>query len=224
MNIKFSLPKAPSLAAATSMTGSMSRGIGSLTKKMTNVAVSAMRNDNKSDIKEAKQAMIDSTLYLLQDIALTSSSTHLGLITVFSAATLSPLINKGACFKWFRVQPDGQLTLLDYSSRPHYPPTIDDVGCKVMVQCEDVYEQHCAKYLEVTSLSIFPFISNIPFNNMFYLLITYISQTSSAIAVDPSIMEPIQTLIQTRAYKVLTYILTSITFLTLPLKPTSSNV
>ena len=151
MNIKFSLPKAPSLAAATSMTGSMTRGFGSLTKKMTNVAVSAMRNDNKSDIKEAKQAMIDSTLYLLQDIALTSSSTHLGLITVFSAATLSPLINKGACFKWFRVQPDGQLTLLDYSSRPHYPPTIDDVGCKVMVQCEDVYGQHCAKYLEVRS-------------------------------------------------------------------------
>jgi hypothetical protein len=40
---------------------------------------------------------------------------------------------------------------VEESFKAWYAPTVDDIGCKICVQCEDNFDQGCSRYLEVSN-------------------------------------------------------------------------
>jgi hypothetical protein len=98
-----------------------------------------------------KQQQIAFVMSLLEDVRLQSPATHTGFVVAFSTATVSPVSNPHVKFRWFKMNslvPD-QFHQVDESSRAWYPPTADDIGCKICVQCEDKLGQGFSRYIEV---------------------------------------------------------------------------
>lgn len=169
-----------SVSSSSLSTGTVSLGFGKLSKTMSTMsgAIASLSTMQSSDSKaerdetQLKQDHSDTILHLLRDISLQTPPSHSGFVVVFAAATLSPLTNAGISFRWFRVHGDTMLTL-DRSSRPFYAPTADDINTKIFVQCEDIFDQGCSKYLETT-----------------------------LIAADTSLIDTVTTILQTRTYEV----------------------
>jgi hypothetical protein len=113
-------------------------------------AISVLTPSSTSDMRsqENSQAKIDAVLNILQDVSIQSPSSHSGYVIVFSNTKMSPLQQPGICFRWFR-ESEGSFLTLDRSDRPFYCPTVDDIGNKIFVQCEDSFGLGCSKYLEV---------------------------------------------------------------------------
>lgn len=137
--------------AASQGSASVSTGLETFTKKVSG-AISAI--PLKPDMKrqeEDKKVQYSKMLSLLEGIRLQSPQTHAGLVVVFTATSLSPLGNSGWKFNWYRTSNSTTDNFhgVDESSRAWYAPTADDIGCKICVQCEDVYEQGLSRYLEV---------------------------------------------------------------------------
>jgi hypothetical protein len=133
---------------------SMSLGLNSLTKSVSG-AVSSLPNlptlSTEKKKNEEKQQQIAFVMSLLEDVRLQSPATHTGFVVAFSTATVSPVSNPHVKFRWFKMNslvPD-QFHQVDESSRAWYPPTADDIGCKICVQCEDKLGQGFSRYIEV---------------------------------------------------------------------------
>ena len=153
-----SMPSVPNVGLEK-FSKSMSTAINSISNSTVN------KNKNLAIIEQQK---IDEVLTLLQDeITLQIPRSHLGFLTVYSSATLSPLYNKGISFKWFKMSGTNNdtLTCLDHSLRPFYSPTVDDINSKIYVQCQDTYDQGCAKFLETAPIAadplVFAFVASI---------------------------------------------------------------
>jgi hypothetical protein len=151
----------------------MSLGLGSLTKSVTG-AVSSLPSlstvsgtgssestvsssfsyigGKKKLTPEERQAQqIATVVGLLEDVRLQSPGTHTGFVVAFSTATVSPVNNPYVKFRWFKMNslmPD-KFHQVDESSRAWYPPTADDIGCKICLQCEDKLGQGLSRYIEV---------------------------------------------------------------------------
>ena len=168
MGFSFNPPSSSMFSSSTSMTSaynaasqssnSMSTGLESFTKKVSG-AISAIPlkpslsdNESKRRLEEDKKANSQLILSLLEGIRLQTPQTHAGLVVAFTAATLSPLGNSGLKFHWYKMvdKTKDSFTAVDESSRAWYAPTSDDIGCKICVQCEDIYDQGMSRYLEVS--------------------------------------------------------------------------
>lgn len=95
---------------------------------------------------------INLILKILEDIKLQRPSHHTGLVVAYSSALLAPIVYKGIKFTWYRLGDDNQFTTVDDSSRSWYAPTVDDIGCKICVQCEDNYQEGFSRYVECEPL------------------------------------------------------------------------
>lgn len=85
-------------------------------------------------------------------IRLQCPQTHAGLVVAFTTTTLSPLVDPNIKFKWYRVEED--IVQIDESARGWYPPTADDIGRKIMAQCQDEFDQGYCRYAEVCFLLV----------------------------------------------------------------------
>ncbi len=135
-----------------SMTRMSSLDISSITKKMgaglnTLTGVDHERKA-KLDAEERKNQMA-SALLVLESVKLQCPQTHTGLVLAFTDSTLSPIINPGVKFTWFRMSGGDQIDQVEESMKAWYPPTVDDIGSIICAQCEDNYDQGCSKYVEV---------------------------------------------------------------------------
>jgi hypothetical protein len=132
--------------------------IGNLTKKMGNLnipnipTITTLTGDTERKAKleaEEKRNQINQVLSILEDVRLQCPSTHTGLILAFNGSNSTPIINPGIKFTWYRMRGEDKIDELEESLRAWYAPTVDDIGCKICVQCEDNFEQGCSRYLEV---------------------------------------------------------------------------
>lgn len=76
--------------------------------------------------------------------------THAGLVVAFSGTTLSPITDSHVQFKWYRQGSDNEhLIPIDEGTRGWYPPTADDIGKKISVNCQDTLDEGYCRYTEV---------------------------------------------------------------------------
>lgn len=129
--------------------------LGNLTKKvsegLSSISMDTSNwkpNKAKTDAEDRKQE-IALALALIEEAKLQIPPSHAGLILVYSGKTMSPIVNSGLKFTWFRMTSDGEATPVDETFKSWYSPTVDDIGCMICVQCEDNFDQGCSKYLEV---------------------------------------------------------------------------
>ena len=108
---------------------------------------------------EQRKANINEVLLTLEDVHLQCPPSHSGLILAFAGTTLSPIMNPGIKFTWFRMTPEredgsggGGIEQVLESLDAWYAPTVDDVGCMICAQVEDNYEQGYSRYYEVRSM------------------------------------------------------------------------
>lgn len=100
----------------------------------------------EADALEIKIGLI---LRLIQNIRLQSPANHTGLVIAFTSITKVPFpTDVGVKFSWFRVKGE-ERTLISDSSKAFYLPSIDDVGFKICVQCDDDFDQGLSRHLEV---------------------------------------------------------------------------
>jgi hypothetical protein len=144
-----------SMSSISSFTG--------ITKKMSDMTASLMSSGNEGshDKKTAddRKTQIAHVLSMLEDVHLQIPPTHSGLIIAYTGKNMSPILHPGIKFTWYRMKIDktthkagGSMDNIDDSHKTcWYAPSIDDLGCMICVQCEDNFEQGCAKYLEVSS-------------------------------------------------------------------------
>jgi hypothetical protein len=148
-----------SASKMTSMVGTTSlKTMGSMGKAVTGAVTSlpTLSTDiNKSDSSSKRQ--IVEVLSLLGDIRLQSSPKHSGLILAYTSATLAPLNNPGLKFRFYKMSSmssQEQFEQVDESQRAWYAPTIDDIGSKICIQCEDNFDQGFSRYLESTVIEV----------------------------------------------------------------------
>lgn len=145
-------------SSASKMTSRMGttglKTMGSMGKAVTG-AVTSLPNlsseTNRSDSNSKRQ--IAEVLSLLGEIRLQSPTKHSGLVIAYSAATLAPLDNPGLKFRFYKmsnVSSEEQFVQVDESQRAWYAPTLDDIGSKICIQCEDNFDQGFTRYLEST--------------------------------------------------------------------------
>jgi hypothetical protein len=129
--------------------------ISSITKKMEeglsnlNNIANLSGDNKKSKEAEERKHQLDTVIGLLDDVRLQCPQNHSGLILAYSGVTMAPISNPGIKFSWFRMSGSDQVTIVDESERAWYPPTVDDIGCILCAQCEDVFEQGLSRYVEV---------------------------------------------------------------------------
>eukprot|EP01035_Chromulina_nebulosa_P021107 gene21107-27349_t len=116
------------------------------------------QNLNESKVKQAKQ--LSTILSLLEDVKLQCPVYHSGLVVAVSSAILAPLTHEGIRFTWYRLgnNTGDQFYTVDESSKAWYAPTIDDIGCKICVQCEDSYQQGFSRYVECGPIEADPLL------------------------------------------------------------------
>jgi len=162
----------PSSMSMSSMAISMS-GISKLTKKVSNnisqtisnninIATSSSNsstntvtiNDHHTNIKrksiDNKAHNIAEVMKVIQDVKLVCPSSHAGFILAFNGSNLSPVINPGIKFTWYRMSHD-KIDPIDGCLTAWYAPTVDDIGSIICAQCSDNYDQGCSRYNEVSS-------------------------------------------------------------------------
>jgi hypothetical protein len=109
---------------------------------------------------------IEQIASLLRELRLQIPTTHTGLVIAISSATVSPLSHPDVKFTWYRVgtvAPDSPVSgklqaserhdnfvCVDESQRSWYAPTVDDIGLRICVKCEDTFKQGLSRYLEVS--------------------------------------------------------------------------
>lgn len=145
-----------------------------ITKKMSDMTASLMSSTATDAVVEKKavddrKAQISQVLAMLEDVHLQIPPTHAGLIIAYTAKNMSPILNPGIKFTWYRMKLDhspqgegatkssgGGTEQIDENNKTcWYAPSIDDIGCMICVQCEDNYDQGCSKYLEVINTVFF---------------------------------------------------------------------
>ena len=131
-----------------------SMSISKLTKKMgaglTIANLTGLDPDKKAKHEaEEKKNQIALALSVMEDVRLQCPQTHTGLVLAYTGTTLSPIINPGIKFTWFRMSGGDQIDQVEESLRAWYPPTVDDIGCMICAQCEDNFDQGCSRYVEV---------------------------------------------------------------------------
>lgn len=155
---------APTAPRGGSITGNYSMSSISsftgITKKMSDMTASLMSSGNEAHDKKAaddRKIQITQVLSMLEDVHLQIPPNHSGLIIAYTGKNMSPILHPGIKFTWYRMKIDkvthkagGSMDNIDDSHKTcWYAPSIDDLGCMICVQCEDNFEQGCAKYLEV---------------------------------------------------------------------------
>lgn len=129
--------------------------------KTFNDATESLFKSSKGTISDlsALDLKIESVLKLIQAICLQSTVNHTGILVTFTS-TINPFpLNAGIAFAWFRISPkDSTLIRIEDYFKSFYLPTIDDIGYKICVQCEDEYDQGLSRYLEVNNVLFISFI------------------------------------------------------------------
>ena len=133
----------PAMSSLSSFTKKIGTGLGN---------IPSITADHKKEDKamERKQKLTE-VLSILEDVQLQCSYSHSGLIIAYTGLTLSPILCSGIKFTWFRMNGDNVVALGE-TTKSWYPPTVDDIGCMICVQCEDVFEQGCSRYVEVINI------------------------------------------------------------------------
>lgn len=120
--------------------------------------------------------------------------THAGLVVAFSGTTLSPITDSHVQFKWYRQGSDNEhLIPIDEGTRGWYPPTADDIGKKISVNCQDTLDEGYCRYTEVCMyvISTYEIISHLSHSDIY----TYIPQTGP-VEADPFLCSMVETALQ----------------------------
>jgi hypothetical protein len=122
-------------------------------------------NDKNAEKKEnsSANAELNIILKILEDIRLQKPIHHTGLVVAYSSALLAPIVYKGIKFTWYRQgnEDNSQFVVVDDSLRSWYAPTVDDIGCKICVQCEDSYQQGFSRYVECDAITADPLLCSL---------------------------------------------------------------
>lgn len=122
-------------------------------------AISGSKKKTNQSEAEILSSKISQVMVIMEDFRLQCPQTHSGLVLAFSGNTLSPITAADLKFKWHRIDPgNGQFIQIDESSRAWYPPTADDIGRKICLQCEDNLEQGFCRYIEAGPVEADPLL------------------------------------------------------------------
>lgn len=125
--------------------------LSDITKKMSaglNIPI-GVDTEKKAKLEaEERKVQILAALTILEDVCLQAPASHSGLILAYYGRDLSPISNPGIRFTWFRMSGEERVDQVAEGCKAWYPPTADDIGCVICVQCEDGFEQGCSRYLE----------------------------------------------------------------------------
>jgi hypothetical protein len=130
-----------------------------ISKKISAIAQMSFHGTKEAEALEIKMGLI---LRLIQSIRLQSPSNHTGLVIAFTSITEIPFPSDiGVKFSWYRVkgvkgEEGEEKTLIEDSLKAFYLPTIDDVGCKICVRCDDDFDQGLSRHLETTFITLDP--------------------------------------------------------------------
>ena len=136
-------------------------GMVNLTKKVStnmsktisnNIVTATTSNEHhekRKSIVETKNQNITQVMTIIQDVHLVCPSSHAGFILAYNGTSLSPIINSGIKFTWYRMSGEDKIDPIEGSYRAWYAPTVDDIGCIICAQCEDNFDQGCSRYNEV---------------------------------------------------------------------------
>lgn len=94
---------------------------------------------------------IQSVLCTIRNMRLQSPINHTGIVFVFTSFGDKPFpIDAGIHFKWFQMQQGIPVIVPTDNFRNYiYLPSIDDVGSKISVQCDDDCDEGMSRFLEV---------------------------------------------------------------------------
>lgn len=146
-----SMPSMPAMPSMPSMKlGSVTTKLSAMKNLGANLHISNLTGEQDKKLREAelKKLQVANALAVLEEVRLQCPTSHTGLILAYSNHTLSPVINQGLKFTWFRMSRDDHLEAVEESIRSWYAPTVDDIGCVICAQCQDNFDQGCSRYLE----------------------------------------------------------------------------
>lgn len=122
-------------------------------------AISGNKKKTSQSDAEILSTKISQVMMTMEDFRLQCPQTHAGLVLAFSGNSLSPITGADLKFKWHRIDPgNGQFIQIDESTRAWYPPTADDIGRKICLQCEDSLEQGFCRYVEAGPVEADPLL------------------------------------------------------------------
>ena len=140
-----------------------SSGLGSFSKKVSELTLSGNSNANSSNDISNLQSIFD-------EITLQLPQYHSGVVFALCQNYVSTTaLYKDIKFSWYRsgFKRDELELLDDGNNRPFYLPSCDDIGFKICVQCEDIHEKGYNRYREVCCVSAI--VVYIMISNMMYI-------------------------------------------------------
>eukprot|EP01041_Mallomonas_annulata_P005614 gene5615-11331_t len=142
--------------AAMSIISSMS----TMGTSMTSITVGGRLGRSASVLESGLiSSKISAVISVMEDFRLQCPQSHAGLVIAFSGSSMSPVTAPDLIFKWHRIDPStGQFTKIVESEHAWYPPTADDIGRKICVQCEDSLDQGFCRYVEAGPVAADPLL------------------------------------------------------------------
>jgi len=107
---------------------------------------------NTASAQRSRELQLAHIELLLDNLRLQCPISTAGVALAYSTATLAPLdgIQCGLVFTWFRTGAHGSSTFVQVqqSQSPIYAPTVDDIGSRLCLQCQDSFDEGYIRYVE----------------------------------------------------------------------------
>lgn len=108
--------------------------------------------EESANALRAREIQLAHIELLLDNLRLQIPTSTAGVALAYSTATLAPLdgLQCGLVFTWFRTGTHGSSTFVQVqqSQSPVYAPTVDDVGSRLCLQCQDTFDEGYTRYVE----------------------------------------------------------------------------